>query len=131
MSRPYLLDASALIALTLSDHEHHDRAATWAAGVDRFALCPVVEGALVQFLLRVGQTQRVAASLLDSLYDTGRFVLWPDALSYREVDLTHVRGHRQVTDAYLAALAATHAALLATFDARLVRTLPAVTVLIP
>lgn len=131
MSRLHLLDASALIALTLSDHEHHARAATWAAGVDRFALCPVVEGALVRFLLRVGQGQQVATSLLDSLYDTGRFELWPDDLSYREIDLTHVRGHRQVTDAYLAALASTQEALLATFDAALARALPDVVVLIP
>jgi uncharacterized protein len=131
VSAPFLLDASAVIALTLSDHEHHDRAAAWAVGVDRFALCPVVEGALVRFLLRLGQTQQVASSLLDSLYASGRFDFWPDEISYREADLLHVRGHRQVTDAYLAALAARHGAVLATFDEALVRTLPNRTQLIP
>jgi hypothetical protein len=41
VSAAYLLDANALIALVLADHEHHPRAAAWAAKVDRIALCPI------------------------------------------------------------------------------------------
>jgi predicted nucleic acid-binding protein len=44
----YLLDADVLIALTVADHEHHARTSAWAAGITRFAVCPVVEGALVR-----------------------------------------------------------------------------------
>lgn len=44
---------------------------------------------------------------------------WPNSLSYADVDLNHVVGHRQVTDAYLLALARTHSATLVTFDAAL------------
>ena len=49
-----LLDANVLVALTLAEHVHHERASVWLSGVDRFAVCPVVEGALLRFLLRMG-----------------------------------------------------------------------------
>jgi len=127
---PILLDANALIALTLTDHEHHERAAPWATGVDRFALCPVVEGSLVRFLVRLGQSPSTAQALLDALYSSSHCEFWPDVLSYRQADLGHVVGHRQVTDAYLAALAASNGALLATFDQALAQNSPHV-VLIP
>ena len=51
----YLLDANVLIALTVAEHEHHDRASTWAATINGFAVCPIVEGALVRFLVRTGE----------------------------------------------------------------------------
>ena len=41
----HLLDANALIALVVAEHEHHHRAAAWVAGADRIAICPVTEGA--------------------------------------------------------------------------------------
>jgi len=31
----HLLDANVLIALTVGEHEHHVRASSWAAGIDR------------------------------------------------------------------------------------------------
>ena len=37
----YLLDANVLIALTVAEQEHHERASVWAAGIDRFLLCPL------------------------------------------------------------------------------------------
>ena len=131
MTPTHLLDANALIALTLTDHEHHERAASWAAGVDQIVLCPVVEGALIRFLVRLGQSQATAKALLDGLYSSPRCEFWPDAISYRHADLGHVTGHRQVTDAYLAALAASKAALLATFDQALALEAPQHVVLIP
>ncbi|UUT34755.1 hypothetical protein [Microbacterium elymi] len=33
---------------------------------------------------------------------------WPDAVSYADGNLSEVRGHRQVTDAYLLSLARRH-----------------------
>jgi hypothetical protein len=42
---------------------------------------------------------------------------WPDSVSYADADLDHVRGHRQVTGAYLASLVAGRpGSSLATFD---------------
>jgi len=131
VTRTHLLDAKALIALTLTDHEHHERAASWAAGVGHIALCPVVEGSLIRFLVRLGQSQSTAKALLDELYASPRCEFWPDALSYRQAELGHVIGHRQVTDAYLAALAASNNSLLATFDQAVAQALPQHVTLIP
>ncbi len=131
MSQTFLLDANVLIALTLSDHEHHVRASAWAARVERVALCPIVEGALVRFLVRLGQSPVAATRLLDALHADARCEFWPDAGSYTAADLAHVAGHRQVTDAYLAALARSQKAWLATFDRALAMALPDAVKLIP
>ncbi len=131
MTTAHLLDPNALIALTLTDHEQHPRATSWAAGGHRIALCPVVEGALVRFLVRLGQSQSTTKDVLDALYASPRCEFWPDALSYRHAELEHVAGYRQVTDAYLSALAAKNNGLLATFDQALARAVPQRVVLIP
>jgi uncharacterized protein len=128
----YLLDANVLIALTVAEHEHHERASVWASGIENFAVCPVVEGALVRFLIRTGETPSVATALLRALHALPGCEFWPDSVSYADADLDHVRGHRQVTDAYLASLAAgRRGSLLATFDGGLARELPELTTLVP
>ena len=126
----FLLDANTLIARTVIEHEHHDAAATWLAGTERFAICPVVEGALVRFLLRLGETGDTAAAVLRNVRAHPRARFWPDRLSYVDVDLGDVRGHRQVTDVYLAAFAASEGARLATFDRALATLRPSQTYLI-
>lgn len=131
MTPVHLLDASAVIALTLTDHEHHHRAASWASAVDRIALCPIVEGSLARFLIRLGQTATTAKLLLDAMYASPRCEFWPDSLSYGAANLDHVTGHQQVTDAYLATLAASNNGVLATFDRALARAVPEHVVLIP
>lgn len=120
----YLLDANALIALVVSDHEHHEVAARWAAGVDLVAVCPIVEGVMIRFLVRAGERPVTALAILSALYESPRCAFWEDAISYRAVDLGHVVGYRQVTDAYLAALAAGRGCPLATFDRALAEALP-------
>lgn len=128
----YLLDANVLIALTVAEHEHHERATMWAADLDRFALCPVVEGALVRFLVRIGESPAVATQLLGAVHAMPTCEFWPDGLSYVDADLRHVRGHRQVTDAYLVSLAAgRRAAKLATLDEGLHQERPELTLLVP
>lgn len=128
----YLLDADVLIALTIAEHEHHDRASTWAATTDRFALCPIVEGALVRFLVRIGERTQAATQVLRALHAMPRCEFWPDSLPYTDAPLDHVRGHRQVIDAYLAGLAASRPhAQLATFDTALAHELPAQCHLVP
>lgn len=128
----YLLDANVLIALTVADHEHHARASDWAAGITRFAICPVVEGALVRFLVRMGESAGVAREVLGAVQALPACEFWPDSLSYAAADLDHVRGHRQVTDAYLAGLAADRPdARLATLDEGLAQALPERTLLVP
>jgi len=127
----YLLDANLLIALTIKEHVHFDRATSWFASVESAALCPVVEGALVRYLVRVGVSAVSVQSLLRALHEDPRIALWVDDIGYADVDLTHVIGHRQVTDAYLAALAAHHGGRLATLDRALSEALPTSTLLVP
>lgn len=113
----YLLDADVLIALVVEEHEHHERATRWMATVDAFALCPVVEGALVRYLVRTGDGAVVALQVLRAVHALPACDFWPDSLSYAAADLSVVRGHRQVTDAYLVGLvAASGEARLATSD---------------
>jgi uncharacterized protein len=112
-----LLDANALIALTVVDHVHHDVLESWfAQRSEPFATCPLTQGALVRFLLRVGATSRDAVEVLRSLQVADAHEFWPDALGYDDIDLRGVIGHRQVTDAYLAGLARSRNGRLATLD---------------
>lgn len=88
----HLLDADVLIALTVTEHEHHERASRWAGTVDRPATCPVVEGVLLRFLIRSGGTPGAATTVLQAIRDIERCEFWPGSLSYLDADLGHVRG---------------------------------------
>jgi len=112
----FLLDANVLIALTVAEHEHHERATSWLAYIDRFAVCPVVEGALIRFLLRIGESMDTASAVVAGVRAAGLCEFWPDSISYADIDSSTIRGHRQVTDSYLAALARHGAGRLATLD---------------
>ena len=127
----FLLDANALIALTIAEHEHHERASDWLATVEAFAVSPVVEGALVRFLVRIGEAVSTATSVLAGVRAAPRCAFWTDDLTYLDVDLDTVRGYRQVTDTYLAALAKHHGGRLATFDVPLAQRVPRDCLLIP
>lgn len=112
-----LLDANVLVALVVSDHVHHGAAEDWLSEMDgHFATCPMTQGTLLRLLIREGQTAKNAQTVLRGLAEDSRHEFWPDAAPYTEVDLRGVIGHRQVTDAYLAALARSRGARLATFD---------------
>ena len=110
-----LLDANVLIALLVPDHIHHARV-TNGVDVTDIATCPITQGAFVRFALRNGAAPPAAAASLASLTNlTGhRFV--PDDLPFADIRWRRVIGHRQVTDAYLAALARHHAMTLLTLD---------------
>jgi toxin-antitoxin system PIN domain toxin len=127
----YLLDANVLIALTVQEHEHHKRATIWASTVDSFATCPIVEGALVRFLVRLGESAITAAEVIRRIRSLPACEFWPDSISYADIDLGHVVGHRLVTDAYLVSLARSQAAALATLDEGLASLLPDHTFLLP
>lgn len=112
-----LLDANVLIALTSSDHVHHDVVTDWFASSNgAFATCPVTQGALVRFIARSGGTAAGAVDVVRGLAASDRHEFWVDALGYDQVDLRGVVGHRQVTDAYLCALARARAGRVVTLD---------------
>jgi toxin-antitoxin system PIN domain toxin len=107
-----------LIALSISDHVHHDRAGRWfAASDDEYATCPITQEALVRLVLRHGGMASDAMALLRDLTAHSRHSFWTDAVGFEQVSLAGVLGHRQVSDAYLAGLARHHAGTVATFDA--------------
>lgn len=121
----FLLDANVLIALTVAEHEHHETASRWAHGVANLAICPVVEGALVRFLVRIGAGATTAQQVLTQVYAREPCDFWPGTVSYRDIDLSRVLGHRQVTDAYLVGLVASRSdARLATLDRPLAAAAP-------
>ena len=128
----YLLDANILIALVTDDHDHRARAGQWFANQSSVAICPVVQGAFVRYSIVNRRSGDEARKILQGLQADPRFEFWPDSVSYADTDLQQVKGHQQVTDAYLVALTRTHAdAKLATMDVALAATYPDVVELIP
>ena len=112
-----LMDSSVLIGLAVEDHEFHDVAVNWfAAGSRPVATCPIVEGALVRHVVRNGRGAAEATAFLVALAALPTCEFWPDDLAFADVSTRGIRGHRQVTDAYLAELARRRSAKLATFD---------------
>ena len=115
----YLLDANILIALTHPEHISHQRATAWfQASGGLFATCPITQGALIRFILRSGpgaSIQYAKAALAQILALEGH-VFWPDSISLLEIPEIGIIGHKQVTDAYLVALAIHQGGRLATLD---------------
>ncbi len=116
MSDTHLLDGNVLVALVVPEHVHHDAARSWFRGAATFATCPTVQGTLLRLLLRQGSGIVQACEALDAIVRHPRHEQWLDDLTYAEVDLSHVYGHRQVTDAYLVQLARARGGRVATFD---------------
>ena len=118
----HLLDGNVLVALTSSGHVHHAEAQRWfGSHAAPFATCPVTQGTLLRLLMKLGgASTELALEVLRQLQDHPRHRFWPDALAYTSIAWQGVVGHRQVTDAYLAALARHHGGKLASFDRGLV-----------
>ena len=118
----HLLDANVLIALGDRNHVHHAACGRWfrQGNSMTFATCPITQGALVRLLLRGGNhpLDRILG-ILNGFVSHPAHRFWPDDIGYADVRWDGVLGHRQVTDAYLAALARKHRGRLATLDAGL------------
>ena len=131
----FLLDANLLIAMCVPEHLHHGDSMRWLASIGKsvLALCAISEGALVRQALR----ENPRAGIANSIAILGAVKAWPgcqfwtDSLSYTEIDWRGVIGHKQVTDAYLVALAKLKNAQLASFDRGLAALRPDVVHLVP
>lgn len=127
-----LLDPNVLVALVVGNHVHHGHAEAWlVASGTGFATCPITQGSLMRLLIREGQTAEAARLVLQELTSNPRHEFWPDSASYHVMPTAGIIGHRQVTDAYLAHLARTYSARLATFDQALAKLHADVADLIP
>jgi uncharacterized protein len=127
-----LLDANVLIALVVGEHVHHDAAAEWLSAFDAgFATCPITQGSLVRFLMRAGQSAVAARGVVSAIAKVNRHEFWPDSVSFADVEVGGVVGHRQVTDAYLAQLARRRKGQLVTLDSGLAHLHNDIALLIP
>jgi uncharacterized protein len=127
-----LLDANVLIALVVEDHVHHGPAETWFTTSGAvFATCPITQGSLIRLLIREGQSAESARSVLREIAASSQHEFWPDNASYQDIPVAGIIGHRQATDAYLAHLARSYSARLATFDQALAKLHPDVADLVP
>jgi toxin-antitoxin system PIN domain toxin len=111
-----LAEGNVLVALTVAEHVHHGSALGWFESSEAtLATCPFTEGTLLRFLVREGLPADDAASVLEAIRQPWhRF--WPDAIPYDRSHLGGVIGHRQITDAYLVALARHNGGRVATLD---------------
>lgn len=122
-----LLDVNFLVALFHPRHAHHAAAHTWfsANATGGWATCPVTVNGAVRVL------SNAATGLLNARpVETARRLrifcghpqhnFWPQGPSLLDADLfmlEFLQGHRQITDAYLLALAVFNRGRLVTFDA--------------
>lgn len=114
-----LLDGNVLVALSDAAHVHHAAAVRWfKSGETPFATCPITQGTLLRMLMQFNAVADIsgAASFLLQMTAHPRHRFWPDDLPYSAVAWKGVLGQRQITDAYLAALARRHDGRLVTLD---------------
>jgi toxin-antitoxin system PIN domain toxin len=112
----HLLDGNVLVALVVDDHVHYRVAQQWFGSGREFATSPTTQGTLVRFLVRRGVPATDALTVLNDVVRRDEHEFWPDDIAYPDVNVRRVIGHRQVTDAYLAALARARGGRVATFD---------------
>lgn len=123
-----LLDVNVLIALLDAGHIHHVLATSW---LEReighgWASCPVTQNGCVRIMSQPAYPGalpaiRVAERLAEASASPDH-EFWPadvNLLEKKFFDWSRIMGHRQVTDAYLLALAVRHGGRLVTLDKRI------------
>jgi toxin-antitoxin system PIN domain toxin len=122
-----LLDINVVIALLDEGHVSHRAANRW---LERelhhgWATCPITENGVVRIMAQPAYPNpqpaaQVAARLAEACGHPSH-LFWPEPISLLQEGLIRwerLLGPRQITDAYLLALAATHGGRFATFDQR-------------
>ena len=124
-----LLDINVLLALLDRDHIDHGRAHEWLDANIRhgWASCALTENGFVRIITQPRYPNAItpaeAASLLKGATQTDHHQFWSCDISLLDaavVDHDRLLSSRQITDAYLVALAKAHHAMFATFDTRIV-----------
>ena len=120
-----LLDVTVLIALLDSDHVDHERVRRWVEAeiVHGWASCAITQNGFVRIISQprypspvppaqaIGRLARAAATEYHE-YWLCSVSLLDDEL----IDYSRLHGHRQVTDAYLLALATANGGRFVTLD---------------
>lgn len=122
----HLLDVNVLVALFDPDHVHHELAHDWFADhkADGWATCPMTENGFARVLANPAYNGTVTrleqiVERLRLFRESGHHHFWHDSVSIADLATirpSYMRGHRQVADVYLLALAVRMGGRLATFD---------------
>jgi len=120
-----LLDVNVLLALLDADHVDHGRAHAFLnEGISHgWASCPITQNGFVRVITQPRYPSPVSSSLaierLARACANVHHSFWPCDLSLLDpsvINSSRLHGHRQITDAYLLALAVQHAGRFVTFD---------------
>jgi toxin-antitoxin system PIN domain toxin len=121
-----LLDVNVLVALLWPAHEGHERAQNWFAknAGAGWATCPVTQAGFVRIVSnpafsRDAVTPKEALLLLAGNMRHRSHQFWADEIDVVEAMISfaeRMKGHQQVTDAYLLGLAQRKKGKLATMD---------------
>ncbi len=120
-----LLDVNVLIALLDSDHVDHERVRRWVDAEIRhgWASCAITQNGFVRIISQPRYPSPVppaqAIRRLARAASTEYHEYWPCSVSLLDdelIDYSRLHGHRQVTDAYLLALATANGGRFATLD---------------
>ena len=123
-----LLDVNVLTALLDEAHIHHIQAMSWLERNIQhgWASCPITQNGCVRIMSQPNYPGALpAAAVAERLTEAANSTdheFWPDDISLLKegcFDWSRVLGHRQVTDAYLVAMAAQHQGRLVTIDRRI------------
>jgi toxin-antitoxin system PIN domain toxin len=120
-----LLDINVLLALLDADHVDHHRAHEWLdTEIDAgWASCPITENGFVRIISQPRYPSPIspveAIEVLGRACADAHHEFWPCEASLLDpaiIDGTRLHGPRQVTDAYLLALATARDGRFVTFD---------------
>ncbi|MFZ4508473.1 MAG: TA system VapC family ribonuclease toxin [Fimbriimonas sp.] len=120
-----LLDVNVLLALLDADHLHHNRAKEWMLSQSNpaWASCPLTQNSFVRIISQPAYPASVsvqnATDLLLEATRSAHHTFWPDDLSILDdavFDHSRIHGPKQITDAYLLALAVKNDGRLVAFD---------------
>lgn len=129
--KPALLDVNVLTALLWPEHDHHEAAHRWFAKGERgprfWATCPITQLGFVRiastpaFSADALTPAQALAVLADNLRHPAHryWAAGPSVPAALARAAPHLQGYRQVTDAYLIALARQQRGVVATFDSGL------------
>jgi uncharacterized protein len=129
-----LLDVNVLVALFSELHSGHAVAQRWFKENEKrgWATCPFTQAGFIRLVLNPSYSNDAARfvegiALLEENTGTPHHEFWPDNIQYAEAVeplLSKLKGHQQITDAYLLGLAMHRKGKLATFDRSIAALLP-------
>jgi hypothetical protein len=124
--KPALLDVNVLLALAWPTHVHHALAHRWFHEHARhgWVTCPITQSGFVRIssnakIIDGAESPQAALALLRQMLRLEHHHFWADDLNLATAangPFARVGGYRQMTDAYLLALAAAKGGRLVTLD---------------